>query len=191
MKKTVNQLVQELREISEAHLQINNFFWGDFGKASKRNDIDYPLMCCYYTNGSMVKNMTPIELIVIVADKIDKGNNSANSSTEIGNLTETESDTLQVCRDIANIIENSRRWKLFSRVNSITMDKFIERGDDETAGHFIKINLYLKDSVSVCNLPIEGYDFEQETESALGVDIYIDGIFVETVAPGGSYNFTT
>lgn len=190
MKTTINQLVQELKEISNAHLQVNDFFWGDFGKASSRNDLDYPLMCCYYPNGSMLNNMTPINLIIVVADKIDKANNDSNDNPAQGNLTEVESDTLQVIRDVYNVINKSRRWQKLVRVNSATINKFIEKGKDETAGHYINISLFIKDSSSICNLPMDGYDFEQTTEAET-VDIYIDGLLVTTVDCGGSYNYIT
>lgn len=190
MLTSINSLVQELKEIQEKHLQINDFFWGDFGKASKRNDLDYPLMCCYFPNGSMIDNMTPINLIIIIADKIDKGNNEIGSRPTLGNLTEVESDTLQVVRDVFNIINKSRRWQNIARVQSAQVNKFIEKGDDETAATMINISLYLKDTTSTCNIPIEGYDFEDSKQSET-VDIYIDGVFVTTVDCGGSYNFET
>lgn len=190
MKTTINQLVQELKEIQSKHLQLNDFFWGDFGKAASRNDLDYPLMCCYYPNGSMLDNLTPINLIIVIADKIDKANNDSNDNPAQGNLTEVESDTLQVIRDVYNIINKSRRWQRLVRINSATVNKFIERGQDETAGHFINMSLYIKDSSSVCDIPIEGYDFE-ETRTEETVDIYIDGVLITTVNCGGSYNYIT
>jgi len=161
MKTTINQLVQELKDIQDSHLQLNDFFWGDFGKASSRNDLRYPLMCCYYPNGSVLNNLTPINLIVVIADKIDKANNETGENPTQGNLTEVESDTLQVTRDIYNVINKSRRWQQLARVNSVTFNKFIERGKDETAGHYMTISLYIKDTTSICNLPMEGYDFDQ------------------------------
>jgi len=190
MKLTINQLVRELKEVADKHLQINDFFWGDFAKASARNDLKYPLMCCYYPNGSLLDNMTPINLIIVIADKQDKANNEANDNPAQGNLTEVESDTVQVLRDVYNIINKSRRWQRLVRINSATMNKFIERGKDETAGHFATISLYLKDSSSICEIPIEGYDFEQTTEHET-VDIYVDGVLITTVDCGGSYNFET
>jgi len=190
MKTTINQLVRELKEIADSHLQINDFFWGDFGKAASRNDLKYPLMCCYYPNGSMLNNMTPINLIVVIADKIDKGNNEANSNPALGNLTEVESDTLQVVRDVHNVLNKSKRWQSLVRIQSATVNKFIERGQDETAGHYATISLFIKDSTSICNLPMEGYDFEQTTEPET-VDIYIDGVLITTVDCGGSYNYIT
>jgi len=190
MKTTVNQLVQELKEISKSHLQINDFFWGDLGKAAKRNDLTYPLMCAYFPNGTLFNNQTQTNLFIIIADKIDKANNETQSNPAQGNLTEVESDTLQVLRDVYNIINKSFRWKRLGRIDQATYEKFIERGDDELAGVGVNINFKLRDTTSICNLPVEGYDFEREIEPEK-VDIYIDGVFVTSVDCGNSYNFIT
>ena len=190
MKTTVNELVQEFKEIANSHLQINNFFWGDFGKAAKRNDLNYPLLGAYFPSGTVFNNQTGLNLIVYVADKIDKGNNDNQNNPAQGNLTEVESDTMQVMRDVYNIINKSFRWQRIGKVQQADYTKFIERGDDETAGTALNITFFLRDTTSICNLPMEGYDFDK-TPTTETVDIYVDGVFIESIPCGGSYNFTT
>ena len=41
MDKTLNQIKSELNEIATEHLQINEFFFGDFIDAISRDAVDY------------------------------------------------------------------------------------------------------------------------------------------------------
>lgn len=152
MRTTINQLRYELREVQIAHRQLNEFFWGDFLRAIKQSTVRYPLMCCYYTGGTMAGNTTPLNLIIIIADRVFKDHE---------NLTDTESDTLQVCRDIKNIITRTKRWNRIGRFGDAPIEKFIDKGHDEVAGHILRIPFTLFDTNDICELPMVGYDFEE------------------------------
>ena len=182
MKVTLNQINRELEEIQKAHLQVNNYYWGDFLKAYKRNVFDYTLMCCYTTTGDFQRKLSGQQIIIIVADKVYKDDS---------NLNDTESDTLQVLRDIFNTIDHSPRWRKMMTVRSASTNKFIERGGDEVAGHVLTLNVDLKDSYSVCGLPMPNYDFDfsdlpcPECESVI---IYNEDLVVLADIPaGGTY----
>lgn len=151
MKTSINKLNAELKALSNAHLMINDYVWADFPTAINSKVIDYPLMNCYYTGGSMSSVLVPIQLFIVISDKVFKNGIE-------GNLNDTESDTLQVCRDIFTTIESSVRWKQIGRVNSCTVSKFLDRGADEVAGHVMQIDFTLFDSRSLCDLPLNGYD---------------------------------
>lgn len=153
MKKTINQIRVELNEIATKHGQINSFAWKDFLRAYKEKELNYPLMCAYYPTSNLTLNQTEIALTIIIADKIFKDWNK--------NLNEVESDTLQICRDIFNIINQSDRWQRIGRVSSCTVNKFIERGGDDVAGHTMTVNFLIRDNSGVCDIPIFDYDFDQ------------------------------
>jgi hypothetical protein len=180
MKKTINQLRVELNEIATKHGQINSFAWKDFLRAYTEQELNYPLMCAYYPSGSLSLNQTEISLTVIIADKIYK-------DWEI-NLNEVESDTLQICRDVFNIINQSDRWQRIGRVTSCSVSKFIERGGDEVAGHTMTINFLIRDNSGVCDIPIFDYDFEQEiTVGCSPVNVFnSDSSYIQEVASGDS-----
>ena len=153
MLNSVNQIRVELQEIASAHLQINDFFWGDFLRAYKENtELNYPLMGCFYPSASLLNNQTQLALTIYICDRVYK---------DYSNLNDVESDTLQICRDIYQVINGSQRWRRLGRVTSASATKFIERGGDEVAGHTLTINFLLRDQSGICDLPIEGYDFEQ------------------------------
>lgn len=178
MKKTINQIRVELNEIATKHGQLNSFAWKDFLRAYTEQELNYPLMCAYYPSGSLSLNQTEISLTIIIADKIYKDWNK--------NLNEVESDTLQICRDVFNIINQSDRWQRIGRVSSCTVNKFIERGGDEVAGHTMTMNFLIRDNSGVCDIPIFDYDFNQEiTLGCLPVNVFnSDSSYTQEVASG-------
>jgi hypothetical protein len=162
---------------------LHTFFWGDFARAVNEETINYPLMASYYPSASILDNQMSIPITIVLADKI---------YTDYSNLNDVESDTLQYCRHIFNIMNKSKRWQLLGRVESCSVTKFIESNADICAGHIMTVNFMLRDSNSICDLPMSGYDFDQEIgSSCLPVQIYRNGVLVDTVESGGMYQYTT
>ena len=184
MLKSINQIRKELSEIQQAHAQVNSFFWGDFLRAYKENtELNYPLMGAFYPTAGFLNNQTTIQLTVFVCDKMYK---------DWSNLNDVESDTLQICRDIFQTINSSTRWQRIGRVQSCSVTKFIERGGDEVAGHTMTFQILLRDTSGVCGLPMFDYDFDQATGIGCApVQIYKDGILIDTVASGGVYEYVS
>ena len=156
MKISPNQIRVELKEIAEKHLQTNSFFWGDLLDAVKLDPIIYPLVNCYYPSGSFQNNTSTISLIVQVSDKLYK---------DSSNLNDTESDTLQMLRDIFNVINKSARWKRIGKIQNATVGKFKWGTADELIAHTMTLNFILRDVSGVCDLPMVGYDFDQDVPS--------------------------
>ena len=184
MRKSINQIRKELSEIQQAHAQVNSFFWGDFLRAYKENtELNYPLMGAFYPTAGFLKNQTSFQLTVFVCDKMYK---------DWSNLNDVESDTLQICRDIFQTINSSTRWQRIGRVQSCSVTKFIERGGDEVAGHTMTFQILLRDNSGVCGLPMFDYDFDQVTGIGCApVQIYKDGILVDTIEAGGIYEYNS
>jgi len=151
MNVTINQIRQEMTSLVQAHDMVNSFFWGDFHRAYNEKDQFYPLVCSYLSDGSMNTNLTQMQLVVIVCDKTFKG---------FENLNDTESDTLTVARHFYNVIKQSPRWNALLRVNSSTFTKFYENTRDEVAGIILTMNVDVKQSRSLCDLPLDNYDFD-------------------------------
>ena len=179
MIKSPNQIRLELSEIATDHLQINSYFWGDFLRAYKESELQYPLMGAFYPSAGFLRNQTSIQLTVYVADKL---------YNSYSNLNEVESDTLQMCRDIFQIINSSVRWQSIGRVESCSVTKFIDKGGDGVAGHQMVFNFILRDRDGICNIPIENYDFDQIAGSVCYAAIVenSDASYQTTVASGGT-----
>lgn len=186
MRTTINQLRAELEILQQAYAPLNSFFWGSFERSQDETatGITYPLMCAYYNNGSDMKgNTVPINLIIVIADRV---------YDDFSNLNDTESDTLQVCKDIVNIMTTSRRWNRICRVTSAVPEKFIEAREDKVTGHFVRLTVTLLDNKDICNVPVFGYDFDTEfVPQCSPVTITdSDGTTVVEVDSGGSFMCT-
>jgi len=151
MNVTINQIRQEMTTLVQAHDMVNSFFWGDFHRAYNEKEQLYPLVCSYLSDGAINTNLTQMQLVVIVCDKTFKG---------FENLNDTESDTVTVARHLFNVIKQSPRWNALLRVNSATLSKFIENTRDEVAGVILTMNVDVKQSRSLCDLPLDNYDFD-------------------------------
>ena len=143
--------MREFEAIEVAHDQLNTFFRGDLTRAVNENEIVYPLMCAYHTNASIEKKTDPLTITVVIADRVFNG---------LENLNDTDSDTLQVCRDVINVMRKSPRWQKIGRVQSVSTPKFFEDSADKVCGHAMQIQFVLFDTESICDLPMSGYDFE-------------------------------
>jgi len=183
MKTTINQINLELEEIQQAHLMLHSYYWGSLLDSVMASQITYPLMNCFYPSGTMANNTTPIQLYIEISDKVYK---------DRSNLNDTESDTLQVCRHIFNIINRSPRWNRIARIESASFSKFWERAADEVAGHTLILSITIFDTNSTCNIPLNDYDMDGEFESSCApVLIFENDILVDTIPSGGNYFYTS
>jgi hypothetical protein len=180
MITSINQLSAELKAIQDSHYQLNYYYFGEFNLALQNRELEYPLLVCDYNNGSINISNTSVQLFIIVADKVYKDNS---------NLIETKSDTLQICRDIFNIMKKSQRWQVLGRVTQGNVTSFVERGKDEVAGHVMNVTIELRDSNGICELPMNGYDFGGS--GVVGCDpvliVNSNGTFSVSVASGTTY----
>jgi len=158
MKTSLNQLKAQLKDIAQAHLQINSFHFGDLEEALNKSAIIYPLMNCYAATGGDFKTNTTDTLIVIeIYDKLYK---------DSSNLDDVISDTKQECRDVFQIMNRSARWRKLGRVSNSTTAKFKWGTQDEVAGHIMTVTFTLRDVSGICDLPLFDYDYEGGTPSA-------------------------
>lgn len=180
MITSINQLSDELKAIQEAHYQLNSYYFGEFNLALQNRGLEYPLLVCDYNNGSINVSNTSVQLFIIVADKVYKDNS---------NLIETKSDTLQICRDIFNIMKKSQRWQVLGRVTQGNVTSFVERGKDEVAGHVMNVTIELRDTNGICELPLNGYDFGGSGSVACDPVLIVNsnGTFSVSVASGSMY----
>jgi hypothetical protein len=153
MITSINQLSAELQAIQDSHYQLNSYYFGEFNLAVQNRELKYPALICDYNSGNINVSNTSIQLFVIVCDKVYKDNS---------NLIETKSDTLQICRDIFNVMKKSHRWQNIGRVLQGNISAFVERGRDEVAGHVMNVTIEMRDSNGICDLPMDGYDFETD-----------------------------
>jgi len=183
MKQTLNQVKLLFAEIASEHKQLNHFFWGEFNRATSEETLAYPLLLVDTVNANITRNGIDLVLQITVADSVLKG---------YQNLDETFNDTLLVLKDVLDTMR-SPRWGIFSSIgDSGTAERFYQRGADETAGWYIRQTLRIESQKNLCAIPFDNYNFDGTfVSNCEPVDIFENGILVDTVDSGGSYSYST
>ena len=163
-------------------LQINSFHWGDLEDALSQR-IVYPLMNCYYAaNGTTFqKNVSQLTVVIEICDKLYKDDS---------NLNDVESDVLQISRDIFNTINKSNRWKKLGSVQSSIGTKFKHSTQDVIACVSNQISFRFRDVSGICDLPMDNYDFDQDTPTGICPSVTIfntDLSFSQSINAGDAY----
>jgi hypothetical protein len=182
-KRSLNQVISLFNEIGEKHKQINHFYFGSFLSAMKEENVIYPLLVVDVTSASINENSLNLSLIVSVCDKVDKAHK---------NMNEVQSDTLEIVNDIVMTLQ-SDKWKSFSNLSGTqNAQRFVDRSLDEVTGWTTNINLNISSKKNLCAIPFDNYDFDGVySKRCEPVEIFEDGVLVDTVASGGSYSYTT
>ena len=152
--------MRELSEIATAHRQIKEYFQGDYLDAVSRDAAQYPLMVATLQPGGLGDGFVQVNIIITIADKYNL--------QEYRQINEIHSDCLSICNDI-KITMQQYRWTEFSDINfTIATDPFIQRSQDMTAGWSMNVSLNVFDDGNWCDLPMDGYDFENGTPTFSG-----------------------
>ena len=151
MDKTVNQIKSELQEIANEHLQINEFFFGDFIDAISRDAVDYKLMVATIQPGAIGDNFVDVNLNVVVCDKYNEGS--------YRQIDEIHSDCLQIVHDIYITFKQNRLQDYIDIEGNASTTPFVNRGHDVTAGWAMDLNLRVYSDENWCGIPMDNYDF--------------------------------
>lgn len=184
MDRTLNQLMREFSEIATAHQQIRTYFQGDFFDAISRDAVEYPMMVATLQPGSLGDGFVQVNVIITICDKYN--------IQEYRQINEVHSDCLSICNDI-KITMQQYRWTEFSDINfTIATDPFIQRSQDVTAGWSMNVSLNVFDDGNWCDLPMDGYDFENGNPPPSGdcypaIVINSNGSFTQSIPSGDTY----
>lgn len=155
MHVTLRQLDKALEAIATGHDQLADYFWGDWRDAFDQGVTrKFSIMVCNVSAAPTFNRVTTdLPINIAIADQVAKDHS---------NLKEVESDTMQMLRDVYNIIRNSPNWTAFCAIKTATVPiKFKDSTPDEVAGWQMQIVLKLIDSRGLCDLPLTNYDFNQ------------------------------
>lgn len=153
MRATINQINKELREIAEAHVQINGYFYGDFLDTYESNNVEQTSLLANINSAPIDQHYITLNIDLMVMDKIDDGKENA---------VDVESDTLQILNDIYQVMYYSNRWQSLGVMpGTINPLKFTEKGGSVVNGWFATIGFKVKkDKQGICDLPLIGYSYE-------------------------------
>ena len=188
MIKTLNQLRQELQIFADAHLQINEFYFGNFNQIYNEKIIRHTFLIADTQNIAPNRvrgggSYTDITFIISACDQV---------FPDQSNWMDVKSDMFQVIMDCRNIFE-SPRWKAFSSVQgSPTVTYFEQKGSDRVNGWVMNVTLRIPDLRDLCAIPLVDYDLDSQLESlCAGVTIIEDGNYSQTVPSGGTFSYST
>lgn len=188
MIKTLNQLKEELKIFADSHLQINEFYFGNFNQIYNEKIIRHTFLIADTQNISPNRvrgggSYTDITFIISACDQV---------FPDQSNWMDVKSDTFQIIMDCRNIFE-SPRWKAFSSVQgSPTVTYFEQKGSDRVNGWVMNVTLRIPDLRDLCAIPLVDYNLDSELESlCAGVTIIEDGNYLQTVPSGGTYSYST
>ena len=181
--KTLEQIRLLFLEIATKHKQINGFFFGDFNRATSEKTLKYPLLLVDTVSANITKNGVAFTFQITIADSVLKG---------YENLNETFDDTIIVLKDVLDTMR-SPKWKAFSSLqDSAQAERFYQKGADEVGGWYCRPVLTIHSPKDLCSIPFSDYDFDGTFVSNCSpVDIFENGILVDSVASGGSYSYST
>lgn len=182
--RTLNNLIEEFNSMCTSHRMIESFFYGDFNRIISLHKIKHTAILLNTADGAIDENFMNFRLEIACADKI---------FNDESNLNDVESETVQILQDIFGVMTYSTRWQSFCKITgSSPVRKFISKGEDVVTGWSMTMNIALKRTNGICNIPIEDYDYQGEYKAyCAGVRIYEDGILVEVVPSGDRYDYSS
>lgn len=189
MLRTLNQVMRELNEIANAHRQINEFFQGDFLDAISRDAAQYPLMVVTLAPGNVNDVSVQMNAIITICDKYNH--------SEYRQINEVHSDCLSIVNDINTTFRQYRWTEFVDILDDIGIEPFINRGQDMVAGWTMSINFEVYNELNWCDIPYDGYDFENGPAAPTGCgdeyttyNVYLNGVLVDTFSQATTENNT-
>lgn len=142
---TLNQTVNKIKEIANAHQQIKSVYFGDFPDyLSKGSDNVYPSLYFDVTGGQVLERSVVLNFSLYFFDRM---------LHEDTNETEILSDMLEICQDIiAQLRYNGFEWD--EGMND-TLTFFTEDTPDLLAGVKVDITLDLPYISNRCQVPTD------------------------------------
>lgn len=141
--QTLNQVVQTIKQIAEAHEQINTVYFGNLPYfLSHETDNKYPAMFYDFTGSSISGTTLTLQFSLYFMDRM---------LAEQTNETEVLSDQLLIAQDI--IAQLKFNDFDFVMQDSVQMQHFTEDTPDLLAGVKIDINLDLPFTANRCIVP--------------------------------------
>ncbi len=178
---TLNQIVQQLQQIANNHLQVKTWGFGDIWEIASSGDIQYPLnwVTLEGVDVSTSAKTETYKFSLLFMDAVKNG--------EV-NEQEVLSDQLSIAKDfLAQLKHPSYDWNFLDNVS--TLEDFTERFVDSVSGWKMNISFVLPFTSDRCAMPYVGN--VSPSSVCPVVTIYdSNGAILTTVSAGGSYVVT-
>lgn len=137
-------ILTDLKEIADAHLQINSFGFGDITQLTM--DVDtkvsplYSRMYVIPQDTILNENQLTYNFQIIIADKLED---------DYSNQRDVMNDTLEICKDVFTVLylsEYESEW-------NPNVEPFLERFEDVLAGWSMNLTITQPFDYNRCDLP--------------------------------------
>lgn len=151
---TLNQIIQRIKEIAEAHAQINTFFFGDADDFLS-SDVTYP--ACFMSipsetiSGQIGQNSeSRLSCTLFFMDRNIQGGDSSDNTF---NQTEVLSDMREVAHDIFSQLRYQKFEPVWNVLPDSTIEMYTEDTQDFNAGVRLQFTIKMPYLVNRCQVP--------------------------------------
>jgi hypothetical protein len=139
---TLNQVVAQITEIGEQHLQINTTYFGDVWERLSNGEVTYPAMFFSLTGATLLSKQLQYNFSIYLMDRM---------LSEETNETDVLSDMNSVGQDIVALLRSPYQTWIIGENASISY--YTESDPDYLAGIKIDITLTLPSINNRCVIP--------------------------------------
>ena len=143
MAQTLNQIVQTITNLANAHKQIKSVYFGEISDyLSRGTENIYPSLFFDLTGGSVASRSVTLSFSLYFFDRM---------LPEDTNETEVLSDQLEICQDIIAQLRHNNFD--FDEAENVTLSFFTEDTPELLAGVRADITLELSNVADRCQVP--------------------------------------
>jgi hypothetical protein len=141
---TYKQVIEDLEEIADKHLQINSFGFGDITQLTMNIETEkeplYTRMYVIPTDTILNRNELTYNFQIIIADRLED---------DYSNQRDVMNDTLEICKDVFTVLYLSE----YESVWGATCEPFLERFETVLAGWTLNLTITQPFDYNRCVLP--------------------------------------
>ena len=147
---TLVQIHGNFKSIASSHAQINTFEYGDIWNITTSGVVNYPLLFVSPEGSTAKKGEVGYKYRVFTMDLVQKGKD---------NEVDASSDTHQMLMDVLTELFKGGQQAAGSayafelKLDTISVQDFTEKFDDEVTGHFCDITLWVDWDNNKCAVP--------------------------------------
>ena len=190
--QSYNQIIKLNKDFAENHFQIKTFGNGknsDIVLHDKQDWFSYPLMWMEDLPINVSENEMTFSFRVYFINQVATLKDREGDKIET-NLNEVKSDMIQCALDLLSFWEKDVDFYSINLVKSSSIQPIEDELSDRVTGCFVDLRLNQGFRYNKCAIPMSGVTPPTPTSCA-PVSIYEDEVFVEDVASGGEYRYTT
>ena len=141
---TYKQVIEDLEEIADKHLQINSFGFGDITQLTMNIETEkeplYTRMYVIPTDTILNRNELTYNFQIIIADRLED---------DYSNQRDVMNDTLEICKDVFTVLYLSE----YESVWGATCEPFLENYETVLAGWTLNLTITQPFDYNRCVLP--------------------------------------